>query len=88
MENKNKPERMCAVCRKKASKDEFFRIVKLSNGKIEFDEGEKFCGRGLYICKQKSCVEKGIKTRVLNRGFKSEISIDTYNRLEKINEQL
>jgi len=79
-----KHERTCAVCRKKGEKDSFIRIVKQKDGSVEIDKTYKLNGRGVYICSDKLCVEKAIKTRVLNRSFKTEIDSQVYNDLGRI----
>ena len=57
-ETKKQPERTCAVCRRKALKSEFIKIVKTANG-IMLDNSYKINGRSVYICKEndqnKSC---------------------------------
>ncbi len=82
-EEKRKPERMCAVCRKKGEKNSFVRIVKLQNGEIRLDDTYKLSGRGVYLCKCGGCIEKAIKTRALNRAYKCDVSANIYEELKK-----
>lgn len=84
MENiKKQPERTCAVCRKKAGKDQLVRIVK-SDGRIFIDETHRANGRGMYICDNSECIAKAIKTKAVNRAFKKEISDDIYEELKSL----
>lgn len=79
-----KHERTCAVCRNKGEKDSFIRIVKQKDGTVQIDKTYKMNGRGVYICSNKDCVNKAIKTRALNRAFKTEIDDQVYNDLGNI----
>lgn len=84
MENvKKQPERTCAVCRKKAGKDQFIRIVK-SDGKVFIDKTYKANGRGMYICGNSECIAKAIKTKAVNRAFKKEIPDEIYEELKSL----
>jgi len=74
---KHYPERMCVACRTMQDKRNLIRIVKTNEGKIFVDNSGKANGRGAYICNNKECFEKAVKTRALNRAFKCEISQET-----------
>ena len=60
------PERTCFVCRNKAEKNHLIRVVKQKNGQITIDETYKINGRGMYICKNKDCIAKAIKTKAVS----------------------
>ena len=80
-------ERTCIVCRAKADKKQFVRIVKKTDGDIVLDKTGKVNGRGAYVCANIECIKKCQKTHALNRVFKQEISDEIYNRLiEEYNE--
>ena len=51
------PERMCLCCRKKGSKEDFFRISTVKE-KCVLDIEHRIQARGIYVCKDKQCVEK------------------------------
>ena len=51
------PERMCLCCRKKGSKEDFFRISTIKE-KCVLDIEHRIQARGIYVCKDKQCVEK------------------------------
>ncbi len=82
-ETKKQPERTCAVCRRKALKSEFIKIVKTANG-IMLDNSYKINGRSVYICKENDCINKAIKTKVVNRAFKKEVPEDIYKELKSL----
>ena len=75
------PERTCSVCRTKAVKGEFVRVVKEPNGQISIDETYKKNGRGMYICKTKDCIAKAIKTKAVSRSFKKDVGLEIYEKL-------
>ncbi len=81
---KNKPERTCAVCRKKAEKSDFLRVVKNKDGVVLIDYTMKADGRGAYICKNIECVQTANNKRALERSFKSKVGSDIYVRLENL----
>lgn len=51
------PERMCLCCRRKGSKEDFFRISTIKE-KCVLDIEHRIQARGIYVCKDKQCVEK------------------------------
>ncbi len=79
---KAKPQRTCIACRQKKDKSDLIRITKNGAKEISLDKSGKADGRGAYLCDNIQCVEKCIKTRALNRSFKSEVSSEIYDRLK------
>lgn len=76
---KHIPERSCIVCRRKAPKSEFIRIVRKSDGTIVLDEKGTEAGRGAYVCKSAKCIADVAKKRALDRTFKEKISAEAYD---------
>lgn len=76
------PERTCIVCRKKAGKENFVKIVKNKNGEIAIEKEIKLDGRGAYICKSGDCLSKLKKSRAINRVFKTNVSDEFYEEIE------
>lgn len=81
---KRLPQRTCMGCNSKKYKKDLIRIVKNKNGEIKIDLTGKMDGRGTYICKDKECLNKVIKTKRLSRIFETEIQDDIYEELKKI----
>ena len=73
-------ERICFVCRQLKTVDTLIRIARIE-GKYLIDEVGNKNGRGCHICPQ--CVEKAIKTRALNKSFKSNVPQEIYEALAK-----
>lgn len=84
---KRQPERTCAVCRTKASKNQFIKIVRTAD-EIVIDKNQTINGRGMYVCKKDECIAKAIKSKAINRCFKKEVPQTLYEELktfEKLN---
>lgn len=75
---KREPERTCIVCRNKGSKENFVKFVKNKLGEVQLEKNKKLDGRGAYVCKNSACVTKLVKTKALNRVFKTNISQNFY----------
>lgn len=74
---KRKPQRTCLGCRESKNKDELIRIVRSPEGEVSVDLTGKKNGRGAYLCRQASCLQKAVKSRALARALKTEIPPET-----------
>ena len=74
------PERTCVSCRQKASKDNFIKVVLTHNG-AEIEREKKLNGRGAYICKKNTCIEKAKKSKAFSRSFKTPVEEKIYEEL-------
>lgn len=72
--------RICLACRKKYNKYDMLRVVK-SQSDVSIDYTGKCDGRGAYICNSEECIKKCVKSRLLNRTFKRDVSPDVYNKM-------
>lgn len=77
----NNPQRTCIACKNVQDKKELIRIVRTKEGVIELDPTGRKNGRGAYICKDVKCFESLKKSRGLDRSFKTQISIEVYDKL-------
>lgn len=80
----SKLQRTCMGCNSKKDKNELIRIVKNKNQEISLDRLGNKEGRGAYICDNKECLEKLIKSKRLNKVFKMNISQEIYNDLRGV----
>ena len=78
------PQRTCVVTREKADKNEMIRIVRTPEGEIIIDESGKANGRGAYLKKDISVIEKAKKNGALNRHLEVEIPEDIYIKLQEL----
>lgn len=83
MQKKKIPMRMCIGCGEMMPKKELIRIVKTPEETITVDLTGKVNGRGAYICKAESCLEKAVKAKRLERAFSTQISPEIYETLKK-----
>ena len=75
-------ERMCIACRAMKDKSSLIRIVR-ADGVFGVDFTGKKNGRGAYICNDKACMERCVKSRLLNKNFKCEIPREVYEQIMK-----
>ena len=89
MKNRKIPMRSCAVSREKLPKSELLRIVKCPDGKICVDETGKLNGRGSYIKRDITVLDKAIKSRVKTAIKKVDAAVAAGDKeLAKANLQL
>lgn len=78
-------QRTCIGCNKKASKEEFIRIVATKKEKqISVDITGKKEGRGAYICSKEECLNKALKTNRLNKVLKTNIDKKIYEDIRGV----
>ena len=75
------PMRRCLGCFESKPKKELIRVVKTAEGEISIDKTGKKNGRGAYICHNKECLEKAIKSKRIEKEFETSISEDIYEHL-------
>ncbi|NSW90733.1 MAG: YlxR family protein [Firmicutes bacterium] len=88
MKQKKVPMRMCLGCKESKPKKELIRVVKNKENVISVDLTGKMHGRGAYVCRQKSCLEKAIKGKRLEKSFEMVISPEIYDILRKQMEEI
>ena len=69
------PCRTCIACRQRKYKVELFRIVADNKKNAKFDKLQKENSRGIYLCKDKKCLEKCIKLLEKNK-LNIKVSVD------------
>ena len=76
------PMRQCVACRAMKEKRELIRIVKSEDG-ISVDKTGKKNGRGAYVCKDKNCVDKLKKQKILSRVFSTSVDDAVYDGISE-----
>ena len=84
MKLKKIPMRSCVVTREKCEKKDLIRIVRTPEKEIKIDLVGKMNGRGAYIKKEVSVIDKAKKTNVLARHLECEIPESIYEELYKL----
>lgn len=81
---KKVPERTCVVSHEKLPKNELIRIVRNKEMGILVDETGKLNGRGVYIKKDLTVLEKAKKSNIIGKSLESTIEEEVYQKLEDI----
>lgn len=76
------PLRRCAGCGASKDKRELIRIVRDQNGVISVDETGRRSGRGVYVCRNLSCLEKAWKTKALEKSLHHPVDPSVYQELQ------
>ncbi len=82
MKKKKEVLRVCMGCGERRPKREMIRIVRTVDGSFLIDETGKTAGRGAYLCKNPSCLEKAKKTRKVERSFVQMFPPEAYKEME------
>ena len=75
--------RMCIACKQLFDKRDLLRVVRTPEGEVLLDRTGKKAGRGAYLCSDPECLKKCIKNKLLNKSFKTVISEEAYQSLER-----
>lgn len=80
---KKVPLRKCTGCGEMKSKKEMLRVLKTSENEIILDGTGKKNGRGAYLCHDRTCLQKAIRNKGLERSLKCAIPSEVVESLEK-----
>ena len=81
---KKTPSRMCISCKEMKPKSEMLRVVLMpDHSTYQVDESGKINGRGAYICNNDTCIQRAIKSKLLNRAFKANIGSEVYDVIKE-----
>lgn len=80
MRPKHVPQRTCVACREVLPKRGLVRLVRTPEGVVIDPTGKK-TGRGAYLHDKRSCWEKALKSDLLERALKTELTIEERERL-------
>ena len=80
---KRVPLRKCLGCMSSFPKKDLVRVLKTPEGEVIIDLSGKKSGRGAYICKDKACLKKAIKSKRIQSNLEVEIPEAIYLELEK-----
>lgn len=79
-QSKKIPMRRCVGCMESKPKKELLRTAQ-NNGEFVIDPDGKGTGRGIYICKNKDCLDKAVKKRAFQRNLNIEINEEDKEKL-------
>ncbi|MFI3209248.1 MAG: YlxR family protein [Eubacteriales bacterium] len=83
LKNKKVPMRKCVGCGEMKNKKELIRVIRTQENAFLLDATGKQNGRGAYICNSAECLEKAMKTKGLERSFKTNIPKEVYTQLQE-----
>ena len=81
---KKVPQRMCVVTKEKTDKRNLLRIVKDNTNNVFVDVTGKKNGKGAYITKDLSVLEKAKKNKILERVFEMDNLDNIYEEIENL----
>lgn len=82
------PERTCLVTKEKTPKKDLLRVVRNKEGNVLVDPTGKANGRGAYLKKDSSVIEKARQTKILEKALEITIPDSIYDEmLELIKER-
>lgn len=83
MKQRKIPLRTCVVSNEKCEKKDLLRVVRNNEGNVFIDDTLKANGRGAYLKKDSSIIEKARKTKILERHLNVKIEDQIYDDLLK-----
>ena len=87
MKQRKIPLRTCVITKESLPKSELLRVVRTPEGDVQVDETGKLNGRGAYIKKDVSVLEKTQKSKILEKRLEVEIEDSVYEEIRKIIEK-
>jgi predicted RNA-binding protein YlxR (DUF448 family) len=69
------PLRTCISCRSKKDKKELVRLVLDMDNRVIIDELQKKNGRGIYLCDDKNCKDRFLKSKRPGRFFRTDKAV-------------
>ena len=84
MKVKKIPMRSCVVTREKCEKKDLIRVVRTPDAEVKIDLTGKMNGRGAYIKRELSVVDKAKKSKVLERCLEVNVPDTIYDELKNI----
>jgi len=81
---KKTPLRMCTACREMKAKKELLRVVRTTDGTLCLDETGKLNGRGAYLCRDATCLQRALKIRAVERALKQPLPPELLATLQEI----
>lgn len=84
MKTKKIPMRSCVVTKEKYPKMELVRVVRTPEDDVIVDLTGKANGRGAYLKKDITVIEKAQKSKILNKILEIEVKEEIYNELKNL----
>jgi predicted RNA-binding protein YlxR (DUF448 family) len=73
---KHIPVRTCIACQRTGSKRELIRVVRTPAAGVQVDASGKLAGRGAYLCQNRTCWERGLRSQRLSQALKTALTAE------------
>jgi uncharacterized protein len=73
---KHIPVRTCIACQRTGSKRELVRVVRTPAAGVQVDASGKLAGRGAYLCQNRTCWERGLRSQRLSQALKTALTAE------------
>ena len=73
--------RKCVSCGQIIEKSKLIRIIRNREGIVSLDKTGYAEGRGAYICREPSCIERSYRKNALERSFRAKIKTEDKERV-------
>jgi len=80
------PRRTCIACGRVTMKADLIRMILNKEGHLIRDDTGLIEGRGAYVCKDPSCLEKITQNRHSQRAFRGRKVVSVSSRLRSLGE--
>lgn len=84
MKVKKLPERTCVITHEKCLKKDLLRIVRCSDGSVRVDLTGKMNGRGAYVKKDLTVIEKAKNNKILDKQLEVVVPDELYEEMKKV----
>jgi predicted RNA-binding protein YlxR (DUF448 family) len=81
-EVRHQPSRTCVGCGAKRPQREMLRVAASEGGEPQVDAKHCLPGRGAYLCRIKTCVERALARRAVERSLKLKNCLSTRLKTE------
>lgn len=76
---------MCVACRNRDNGSSMFRVVQDKDSlKARVDHDGRYQGRGAYVCRNKDCIDRAQKHRLLSKGIKCAVEDEVFDEMRSI----
>jgi len=79
---KHVPLRTCIACQRTGNKRELVRVVRTPAEGVQVDASGKLAGRGAYLCQNRTCWERGLRSQRLNQALKTALTAEEVAALQ------
>lgn len=84
MKVKKMPERTCVITHEKCLKKDLLRIVRCPDGVVRVDLTGKMNGRGAYVKKDLTVIEKAMNNKILDKQLEVVVPNEVYEEMKRL----